>query len=79
MNTTKPCYNPKRENISYNDTDVVELLKLVLAANIDIIGHFAYSINFYAIKMNEVRYKQPFNAYKSSKLILTPANIENLT
>lgn len=65
------------ENISYNYTDVVELLKLILAANIDIIGHFVYGINFYAIKMNEVRYKQPFNAYKSSELILTPAYVES--
>lgn len=66
------------ENISYNDTGVVELLYLILAANIDIIGHFVYSIRFYAIKMNEVRYKQPFNAYKSLELILTPAYVENL-
>ncbi|TLD19862.1 hypothetical protein PspLS_09734 [Pyricularia sp. CBS 133598] len=62
---------------SGNDsTGVVELLKLISAASIDMIGHFAYSTDFKAIQMNGPKHKRPLDAHKSPKSILARAYVE---
>lgn len=57
-----------------NSTEVVELLKLISAASIDIIGHFAYSTDFKAIQINAPKYKR--HALKSPNSIFARAYVE---
>lgn len=57
-----------------NSTEVVELLKLISAASIDIIGHFAYSTDLKAIQINAPKYKR--HALKSPNSIFARAYVE---